>query len=443
MKVFFDSTLQSEFARIYKKFKNIEQDSDKEYQTDLTYILQNIQQFEPLKSVTEHQNFNVASVDGSGTDTLISLNDIAIHLFTAAYAADRTLFEEGTTSEIQCNLGLCGQPNGFTRFVLLRENEKAEAWEEFKEFVHYNYGDSLHEIVVRVLTEMVLDAYKEKGITPPKHLKRIPITTDILLADAKKAGLTFKINKLENFDSWMVSAGGIQQRGWFEQFREVAEYALVKELLGSDPHFKYIFLDGSMNLLITQNQDQPRLAPNYLLRDLCLKALEKDTCLIAVSKTTSFPFLYRIANDIETAIGGEKKWFIRIPNPFSQNITLNILKNKPNIPPRDAATYLFHFSSEVPILRIDFDLKWWNTNIKNTNLQIQKQREKELFKEIDWLARDVRYYGYFFDLALSHTESLVKFADRDLIAERLIEYFVEQGENPQMFIHPRKRLGLM
>lgn len=442
MKVFFDSTLPNEFARIYKKFKNIEQDSDKEYQSDLNYILKNIQKFEPLKSITDHPNFNVASVDGSGTDTLISLNDIAIHLFTAAYAADRTVFEEGTTSEIQCNLGLCGQPNGFTRFVLLRENEKAETWKEFNDFVHYNYGDTLHEIVVRVLTEMVADAYKKKGVTPPKYLKT-PITGAVLLAEAKKAGLTFKINELKKFDSWMVSAGGIQQRGWFDQFREVAEYALVNELMKSDPHFKYIFLDGSMNLLITQNQDQPRLAPNYLLRDLCLKALKKDTCLIAVSKTTSFPFLYRIANDIETAIGEEKKWFIRIPKPSSKNITLNILKNKPNIPPKDAVTYLFHFSSEVPILRIDFDLKWWNTNIKNTDPKIQKQREMELFKEIDWLARDVRYYGYFFDLALSHNEALVKFTDRDLIAERLIEYFVEQGENPQMFIHPRKRLGLM
>ncbi|GAH78978.1 unnamed protein product [marine sediment metagenome] len=68
---------------------------------------------------------------------------------------------------------------------------------------------------------------------------------------------------------------------------------------------------------------------------------------------------------------------------------------------------------------------------------------EQMFKEIDWLARDVRYYGYFFDLAFAHHTTIVKFSERDVVADQLIDYFAENGENPKMFIHPRKRLGLM
>ena len=139
----------------------------------------------------------------------------------------------------------------------------------------------------------------------------------------------------------------------------------------------------------------------------------------------------------------EKKWFIRIPTISRDNYILNILKDRPHIPPAYGVTYLFHFSSEVPILRIDLHEKWWKENIYSKDKKKEKENEINLFKDIDWLARDVRYYGYFFDLAFAHNTTIVRFPERDDVAERMIDYFTEKGEDPKMFIHPRKRLGLM
>ena len=45
--------------------------------------------------------------------------------------------------------------------------------------------------------------------------------------------------------------------------------------------------------------------------------------------------------------------------------------------------------------------------------------------------------------ATAHSTTVVRFPDRDDVADRLIDYFAEKGENPKMFIHPRRRLGLM
>jgi hypothetical protein len=174
-----------------------------------------------------------------------------------------------------------------------------------------------------------------------------------------------------------------------------------------------------------------------------LKALEKNTCVVAVSKTTTFPFVYRLAQDLEKSLGTEKKWFVRIPTPSRESYTLNILKDRPHIPPAYGVTYLFHFSSEVPVLRIDIDEKWWKEKIRSSDKKKEGENELKMFQEIDWLARDVRYYGYFFDLAFAHHSTLVKFSERDVVADQLINYFTEKGENPKMFIHPRKRLGLM
>lgn len=94
-------------------------------------------------------------------------------------------------------------------------------------------------------------------------------------------------------------------------------------------------------------------------------------------------------------------------------------------------------------MRIDFDEKWWYENIHSKDKKIEKAKEVALFQDIDWLARDVRYFGYFFDLAFAHNSTIVRFADRDEVADRLINYFASKGENPKMFIHPRRRLGLM
>ncbi len=440
MQVFFDRTLENEFEKIYSKFKSIELNADEAYQADLSYLTKKLQIFDPSPSLCDREDFNSAAIDGSGAESLVSLNDISIHLLTAAFAADTTNFSMGTTKKIDISPPVCTYPEGITRLILLREDKKTEVWDEFKDFILYNYKENLSEVVFRVIKDIVETAYKQKN--PGDPLPKLDKETSIRMA-AATMNLNLYKDGFDNFSSWMVSPRANAPRGWFEQFREVLEYSVANALLNSKEQFKYIFLDGSMNMLMSPGQKQPRLASNYLLRDINLKAVEKKTCIVAVSKTTTFPFIYRLAQDLEKSLGMEKKWFIRIPTEKRDKYTLNVLKDRPHIPPAYGVTYLFHFSSEVPILRIDFDEKWWLENIYSEDKMKEKENEFEIFQDIDWLARDVRYYGYFFDLAFAHNTTIVRFSDRDDVADRLIDYFVGKGENPKMFIHPRKRLGLM
>lgn len=440
MQVFFDKTLEKEFEKIYAKFKSIELKADEAYNQDLDYMKKRLQVFEPCPSICKKPNFNSVAIDGSGAESIISLNDISIHLLTAAFAADETSFEEGTTKKIDISPPVCTHPEGITRLILLREDKKDEVWEEFLDFILYNYNEKLENVVTRVIRDIVKTAFNEKKPNDPTP--KLTTEANIRMV-AKVIGLKLHKEDFKNFSSWMVSPRANAPRGWFEQFREVLEYAVAKALLDSSTHFKYLFIDGSMNMLMDPGQKQPRLAPNYLLRDVNLTALQKETCVVAVSKTTTFPFIYRLALDLEKSLGAEKKWFIRIPTKSRDSLILNILKDRPHIPPAYGVTYLFHFSSEVPILRIDLDEKWWKENIYNKDKKLEKENETNLFKDIDWLARDVRYFGYFFDLAFAHNTTIVRFPERDDVAERMIDYFTEQGEDPKMFIHPRKRLGLM
>ena len=98
---------------------------------------------------------------------------------------------------------------------------------------------------------------------------------------------------------------------------------------------KYLFIDGSMNMLISRNHNQPRLISNYLLRDLCTEALKRKTCVVAVSKTTTFPFIYKIAQDVRIHLKGEKKWFFRVPSKELGETPLRLLEGK-SIPPENA-----------------------------------------------------------------------------------------------------------
>ncbi len=449
MQIIFDTLLEKEFEQIYHKLKKIEHETSTEYKKDLELIIQKMVCFDELPTKLERENFNVAAIDGSGAESILTLNDISIHLLCASFAADQTVFQLGTTKELHLTPTICSNPEGLIRLSLLKETDEQDVWNDFAEFIHKNYGEKLEIVISNVLESIV--RYHYSYLSSNKPLPRLMTQQDIRMK-AAEIGLRFdpQSRPFQDYKNWLVSAKqGNLQKNWFEQFRETLEYSIANALLKTDTTFKYLFIDGSLNMLLGPKQDQPRLASNYLLRNVCDEAFQKGTCVIAVSKTTTIPYIYRFAKDIQQLFHEEKKWFFRIPIPqdtntiFHDKELLKLQQDKPHIPPRYAVTYLYHFSNEVPVLRLDLDFRWWKENIYSSDEEKQKENELILFQEIDWLARDARYYGYFFDLAFAHNSTLVSFPERDLITNQLIDYFAEQGEDAQMFVSPRKRLGLM
>ena len=228
MQVFFDRTLENEFEKIYSKFKSIELKADEDYQADLSYLTEMLQVFDPCPSLCDREDFNSAAIDGSGAESIVSLNDISIHLLTAAFAADRTIFSNGTTKQLNLSPPVCTHPEGITRLILLREDKKEEVWEEFESFIDYNYNDKLVDVVKRVIRDIVASAFKQKH--PDKPLPKLDTEAHIRMV-ATTIGLNLYKGDFKNFHSWMVSPRANAPRGWFEQFREVLEYALAKALL--------------------------------------------------------------------------------------------------------------------------------------------------------------------------------------------------------------------
>ena len=110
MQVFFDNTLEREFEKVYTKFKSIEVSNDEAYQEDLGYLTKLITVFDPCSSICNKDDFNSAAIDGSGAESIVSLNDISIHLLTASFAADKTNFSMGTTSRIDQTPPVCTNP---------------------------------------------------------------------------------------------------------------------------------------------------------------------------------------------------------------------------------------------------------------------------------------------------------------------------------------------
>ncbi|MHA1814894.1 MAG: hypothetical protein ACTSX1_02730, partial [Candidatus Heimdallarchaeaceae archaeon] len=277
MQVFFDKTLGNEFAKIYKKFKAIELEDDEAYQADLEFLLKKLVIFVPYETICDQEDFNVAAVDGSGADGLISLNDIGIHLLTAAFAADKTSFNQGTTKQIDLTPPVCSHPEGILRLILLREDKEKEVWKEFESFIEYNYGEKLKNIVFRIIKNIVIDEFKKQH--PNQAVPKMNSEATIRMVASR---LKFRLytKTFPEHDKWMVSPKPNSPRGWFEQFREVLEYTIAHSLINSDIHFKYLFLDGSMNMLLSPGQNLPRLASNYLLKDINEKALAKNTCVI-------------------------------------------------------------------------------------------------------------------------------------------------------------------
>jgi len=121
---------------------------------------------------------------------------------------------------------------------------------------------------------------------------------------------------------------------------------------------------------------------------------------------------------------------------------LHILEGRGQIPPTHGVTYLFRFSDEMPVLRVDFDRFWWEENIQSQNKKEQKEREIKLFQEIDFLSHDARWYGYPCPLSFAHLLSTIDWESRQFLIERAVTIAKEEGFDEDKIIPFRSRIGI-
>jgi hypothetical protein len=224
-----------------------------------------------------------------------------------------------------------------------------------------------------------------------------------------------------------------------DHLRGVAETSMGKLALGSDIPLKYLIYDTTLTLLLG-SIDYPVLMSSYLLRGTCRIAREQGTVVLGVSKTHTLPAGDKIARLARDIFGEDSHWFMRIPGEKDPRGKLRFTENR-KIPPKLAVTYLFRFSDAMPVFRVDMDRLWWEEEIMD-DPDGQIENEVKLFKEIEFISRNARWYGYPCPPAFAHVLSSVTHEERLMLEAKAIEIGKSSGFLEESLMNARRRIGL-
>jgi hypothetical protein len=145
----------------------------------------------------------------------------------------------------------------------------------------------------------------------------------------------------------------------------------------------------------------------------------------------------------EDDFGKNAKWFCYLPGREDRGGVLHIYEKRTYIPPHLAVPYLFSFSGDNRPSRIDFDRIWWEQNILVPGDDMAtRAREESLFKELEFMSRDARWYGYPVALALAHEACTVSYEDLEIAKEVYEDLCREMNMDPRTAREPRDDLGI-
>ncbi len=369
------------------------------------------------------EDFLVGAVDGSGVAPLLQYEDVIVHLVTANLALYDTNSRMG---EPMKNIDVEGipsiPPGGRLTEAFWLPMDESRREERFLRFVREIYDiDDVSELFYAFFSEA-----EGRPISSIRELQRYP-----------------RLRKIRSIEDVVVFPPSSETSRVHDHVRYITEVALAKKTLESKLDLKYLFLDGTLSLVMEARQKYPILIQNYMVRDICARARNKGTVVAGVSKSHTIPCWGLISDLAQTQFGQHSHWFCRLPGDEGpERKKLNILRGRRQIPPTNAVTYLFRFSGDMPVLRVDFDRVWWNSNILTADEKKMKMNEAQLFKEIDFISHDARWYGYPCPLSFAHLLTTIAGEERELIIEDAITIAKEEGFDEEKLIPARGRIGI-
>ena len=357
------------------------------------------------------EDFLVAAVDGSGTESLVTLDDIRVHLLSTSTIVLNTdtqresLFSMVDRATVESEIG--EQPHIDVHWHSSVRNDARE-----------KMAESLSEIYpLKDMANLILPFFCD--YTGGK----ISSITDIEDTEFAPFG-----PRLQVMRSLISRTQTLTNAAVHEELRKVSEYAAARRLLESDLCPKYLLLDGAMSIFMHFVRHYPSMPSGFMLRDLCSLARRKDVILCAVSKNHTIPFAHRIASVAKEELGEGAKWFCHLPSKVDPGGGLHIIEDRAYIPPILAVPYLYSFSRDNRPSRIDFDRVWWLKNVVvDGDPQSTRENELALFREIEFMSRDARWYGYPVALALAHENCKLSFEDLRLAKEIARDVRLELG----------------
>ncbi|MHA3962054.1 MAG: hypothetical protein AM325_000835 [Candidatus Thorarchaeota archaeon SMTZ1-45] len=358
-----------------------------------------------------NNDFRIAAIDGSGSDSLMTLDDIRIHFIsTSTVVVDTNTRSENLFSPID------------------RDRLEHELGEQPHIDLHWHSG--VRNDARDKLAETLANIYPLKDVTS----LTLPFFQDYTkgkissFSDFSETEYEKHIPRLREMESLISREQLLTNPTVHEEIRKTSEYAAARKVLMSDINPKYLLLDGAMSVFMHFVRHFPSMPSGFMLRDLCALARQKEVVLCAVSKNHTIPFAHRIANLARDAFGGSAKWFCHLPSSEDPEGGLHIYDDRTYIPPILAVPYLYSFSRDNRPSRIDFDRIWWLENIfVPGDPEATRTNEKALFAELEFMSRDARWYGYPVPLALAHESCKLSYEDLRLAKEVCMDVRAEMN----------------
>lgn len=366
-------------------------------------------------SPDESHEFIVVGSDGSGKKQIGMLDDVIIDLFSWSVQAFKIpsdvcsetppepLREDvvdivGNLPEFDLTWRIAGGPYSF------------EVLQEFL-FSHY-VSKSLEDLILPFFQDYLSMSKHQDNIRQLPDLSKVPPYAEYLREGA-----------FLNIKSLLGPVTGFAGQQMYEEMRAIGEYSLLRKILDSFLRPKYLFIDGSLSLFIHRWRKYPSRLSGFLLRELCMKARDTQTCILAVSKNHTIPFTSKISDAADILFGQDEKWFCRIPSDQDVDGQLQITALRHAIPPPMVCTYLYSFSNDSRPLRIDLDRIWWNQNISvYEDRDATRQNEIQLFRDIEVASRDARWFGYPLVLGHAHNDCVIGREDILIVQDELRKY---------------------
>jgi hypothetical protein len=356
-------------------------------------------------------DFLVAAVDASGTESLVTLDDIRVHLLSTS------------TIVLNTNTHSDSLFTPIDRTTL--ENEIGE-----QPYIDAHWHSGVRNDARKKMAESLAQIYPLKDIISIilpffRDYTGDKITCFSDFSDSEFAPYS---ERLRDMSELISRTQVLTNTTVHDELRKVSEYAATRRLLESDLCPKYMLLDGAMSIFMHFVRHYPSMPSGFMLRDLCFLARQKGVILCAVSKNHTIPFAHRIANVAKDQLGEGAKWFCHLPSKDDPGGGLHIIEERAYIPPMLAVPYLFSFSRDNRPSRIDFDRVWWLTNIfVDGDPKATRENEKALFRELEFMSRDARWYGYPAALALAHESCKLSYEDLKLAKEIVRDVRQELG----------------
>ncbi|NHI90873.1 MAG: hypothetical protein EAX96_00135 [Candidatus Lokiarchaeota archaeon] len=414
-----------EIEKAFKKIlaRNKMDESLLEQDKDRLEIL--ITKFDPYTEKELSKDFLIAACDGSGIENLCQYQDNHIQLVNSSLIVLDTNTVNKQPMKIIDLKSIPSLNNGNLLKIFTFNHDNIDFKNSFIEFLQSLFPNTdLLEIFWKYYND--LDVWFEK----------LPIIT------SKKSLTQILGNDIE---SYLLLRKPSENSVIQNDLRSTIELILIRKALLSDLKLKYLIIDGSMTILeplkIMEKRDSPRKLPfrDYLLRDICHHARKKGTTLAAISKTHTVPGSFLISK-LATDLGFKDHWYCRIPGVKEKEGELNITKSRIYIPPDLAVTYLARFYYLMPTLRIDFDYYWWKEYIQDSDPKIQQQNEIKIFKDLDFMAHEARWYGYPCPPAFAHEDCVITWDQQLIVSDKVVGVGKEMGLNERALISARRMI---